>query len=131
METRHVDNVSKSLKEVGELVKQRPEEYTIELRQSVKNIETLAQESDNKHLTFLSYFLSVFIEDVWSNIAMDATYKISDVDIRRILSYIGTILIEIGGNLERREYYRCYDNYVHLLHDYLDDVKTINAKIGE
>ena len=131
MENRYVDNVSRILKEVGELVRQRPEEYTIELRQGVRNIETLVQESENKHLTFLSYFLGVFIEDVWSNVAMDATYKISDEHIRSILSYIGTIFIEIGGNLERREYYKCYDNYVLLLHKYLDDIKTVNAKIGE
>jgi len=131
MENRCIDEVSKILKEAGKLVVQKPEENTAELRQSVRSIEILVQESGNKHLLFLSYFLSFFIEDVWSNIAMDASYKISDDDIGSILSCIGTDFIKIGENLERREYYRCYDDYVNLLHTYFNSIKTIKGKIRD
>jgi len=131
MENKHVDKVSEILKEVGKLVEQSPEENTVKLRRSIKDIQTLTQESGNKHLIFLSYFLGVFIEDVWSNIAMDASYKISDEDIGNILSYIGTNFIRIGENIERREYYKCYNDYINLLHKYLDDIKRLKAKGGE
>lgn len=131
METRCLEEVSKILIEVGKLVEQRPEENSVELRQIIKNIEAPIQETGNRHLIFLSYFLSFFIEDVWSNVAMDATYKISDRDIRAILSSIGANLVKIGEDLERKKYYECYEDYTNLLNIYLNDIGTIREKIGE
>ena len=131
MKNKDINKVSKILEEVGEMVRKDPEGNTLKLREGVKEIEIILQNAKNRHLMFLSYFLGFFIEDVWSNIAMDSSFKIDDKDVTDILYSIGTVFINIGKHLEQERYYECYDNYVSLFYDYLSFIESIKEKIGE
>ena len=131
MKNKDINKVSKILEEVGKMVRKDPEENTLQLRKGIKEIEIILQNSKNKHLIFLSYFLGFFIEDVWSNVAMDSSFKINDEDIKDILYSVGGVFINISKHLKQEMYYECYDNYVNLLYNYLNLIESIKEKISE
>ncbi len=85
MSDKAIQKISDHLKETGESIKKCPEDYAVNLRDCIKKIEELIQESENWHLIYLSYFLNSYIEDVWSNIAVDSSYRdeIDDNDVKK------------------------------------------------
>jgi len=119
------------LKETGELIRKSPEEEAIVLRQNIRKIEKLSEESDNRHLVYLSYFLGLYVDDVWSNFAVDSSYRgeIQDEDVRRVISQIGNELIRIGKCLMTEDYYGCYNGYLDLVYIYLKDVENIKMRL--
>lgn len=132
MENELTKELADILKETGELLRGSPEEQAVVARQSVRRIEELTKDSDNRHLIHLSYFLSVYVNDVWSNFAVDSSYReeIKDEDVRRVLSRIGDEFIKIGEYLIAEDYYGCYNVYVNLVYDYLKDIKYIQERLS-
>ena len=119
------------LEETGELIKTNPEEHTVALRNSVKKIQQLTEKCEDPHLTYLSCFLSLYIDDVWSNIAVDSSYRdeIKDDDVRKILSQVGDEFAKLGEHLVKEDYHSCYDSYVRLVYRYLENVEHIKKRL--
>lgn len=131
MENELAKELADILKETGELLRKSPEEEAIVLRQNIRRIEKLSEKSDNRHLVYLSYFLSLYVDDVWSNIAMDSSYRgeIKDEDVRRVLSRMGDEFVKIGEHLIAEDYDGCYNVYVNLVYSYLEAVKYMKRRL--
>ena len=126
-----IQQISDLLEETGELIKECPEDNAVKLVDCIKKIEELIQESGSRNLIYLSYFLNSYIKDVWSNIAVDSSYRdeIDDEDVKEILLKIGDEFSKIGKHLKEEDYYGCYDSYVNLVCNYLDDVACIKEQL--
>lgn len=126
-----IQQISDLLEETGESIKKCPEDNAVKLMDCIKRIEGLIQESESRNLVYLSYFLNSYIKDVWSNIAVDSSYRdeIDDDDVKEILLKIGDEFSEMSKHLKKEDYYGCYDSYVNLVCNYLDDVARIKEEL--
>jgi len=132
MENELIKRISETLVKTGKEIQKSPEEQGALLRNNVKFLQELAGGSDNPHLTYLSYFLGLYIDDVWCNIAMDSTSQneITDNDVRLILTSIGHEFVLLGSYLSKEDYHHCYEVYVNLVHQYLQWIYHIKQKMG-
>lgn len=134
MTYKRLENVTKRLRDAGEQVKQKPEDKAIELRSFIKNdLNTISKDLNDNNIIFISYFLNTYMEDVWSNFAVDSSYRpeITDDDVKEILASIGSKIIELADGIEAEDYYMCYTSLIGLVCEYLDQVNKIKRKIGE
>ncbi len=122
--------IAESLRETGSAIQQDPEGHGASLRHTVQSLQELLREHDDPHLMYLSYFLGLYVDDVWCNIAMDATSQseISDDSVRAILSSIGEKFVVLAEHLSRANYQKCYGVYVDLVHSYLCWVNNIKKE---
>lgn len=132
MENELAKKIADILKETGELLRKSPEGQAIVARQSIGKIEGLSKESDNPHLIYLSYFLDLYVDDVWSNFAVDSSYReeIKDEDVIIVLSRMGDGFVKIGEYLIAEDYHGCYNVYVKLVYGYLEYIKYIQKRLS-
>ena len=132
MENELTTSIAAILTRTGKKIQKNPEEHGVTLRNTVRSLEELTGECNNTHLTYLAYFLGLYIDDVWCNIAMDTTSQneISDDNVRVILSSIGTEFVRLGNHLLEKDYHQCYDVYVDLVDRYLQWIIRIKEEMG-
>lgn len=114
-----------TLAEIGRKLAEDPERNAAELRQGLRELERIAEVSDDHHIVLQSYLLSFFVDDVWENIGMVSSTVTSDDDKEETLQNIGERLTEVGNYVESDQYGQCYETYADLVHRYLDDIDRI------
>ena len=127
MDNELIKKAAEILAKTGKKIQENPEEQGVSLRNTVKSLQELTSGCDNPHLIYLSYFLALYIDDVWCNIAMDSTSQneITDENVRLILSFIGKEFVLLANHLSKEEYQRCYEVYVDLVDEYLQWIISI------
>ncbi len=86
----------------------------------------------NRHINFLCFFISVFIEDLYFNLSGDFPYneKLDGV-IDRIFKEIGQVLVKLAAVLNSNNFTDSYEVYVDLVGVYLNGLAQIENIVRE
>lgn len=124
-------NIIKNMEIVGKKLKENPPENAALLRDFIRELRKCSAQSHDKDLIFLSYFFNSFIEDVWSNIAVDSSYReeISDEDKDVFLSRLGERIESLSVHLDNKDFTKCHETCVDMIDDYLKVVDEFETKI--
>jgi hypothetical protein len=122
-------------RDIGNGIISNPEDRAVELIKCVDQLSKLSESTQNRNLIFLSYVLNYFIEDVWSNIGVDSSYRseMEDDDVKRILSHIGEGFVRLSDDIQNggKGPYTCCTSLVELVSNYMGDIAYIKNKIEE
>ena len=102
----------------------------------LKNVIDTQIESLNKLQRFVAFFLDLFIDDYFYNLAGDYPYR-KDLEKtylkiwREILNSIGYSLLEIAENIEENNYSECCEACASIVSLYLEKINYLNKILME
>lgn len=97
-----------------------------ELKQQLHQLSNLPLSQTGK---FLIFFVTAYIEDIFSNLLTDTPYT-ENVKLARekLFCEIGSLLKKLSGAYENGEDSTLYETYKELVHIYLEKIEFLNLK---
>ena len=85
----------------------------------------------DKDLIFFSYFFNIFIDDIWSNIAVDSSYReeISDEEKDLFLSGLGEKIEKLAISIQDNNFSKCHSICADMIEAYLKVIEQFERKI--
>ena len=106
-------------------------EEAVDVHRCSEYLELLAEQQDNEHIQFQAHILRTIIDDMWDNIAMESSMRISDEVIDEVLESIGEHIVQISKMYESENYVLCYSYFAILYDDYLNHIDKMNTDVKE
>lgn len=124
-----LNEISDRLIKTGEALNQKlPENNAFLIYETIQFIEKNAKDIEDKDVIFMSYFLRVFFRDVWTNIAVESSYRVDDNISREVLKKIGIEFKFLGECIKNKNYSECYKAYTRLIFSFLQTIRKIRDK---
>jgi len=116
---------------IGKNLKDETSENAALLIKFIQKLERISKELYDRDLIFISYFLNTLIEDIWSNIAVDSSYReeISDDEKDIFLSGLGEQIEKLAISITENDFSKCHETCGDMIEGYLKVVEVFETKI--
>ena len=116
---------------IGKNLKDEKSENAALLIKFIQKLERISKELNDRDLIFISYFLNTLIEDIWSNIAVDSSYReeVSDDEKDLFLSGLGEQIEKLAISIKEKDFSKCHETCGDMIEGYLKVVEVFETKI--
>lgn len=123
--------IIREMETIGKNLKDEKSENVALLIKFIPKLEKKSKELRDRDLIFISYFLNTLIEDIWSNIAVDSSYReeISDDEKDRFLSDFGENIENLAVSIKEKDFSKCHETCGDMIVNYLEVVEVFERKI--